>query len=222
MATLKHVGRIKSTGKRVVVAYRTLPGDAHHALVVLTEGLTDSYHNALISAVESNAGQEAYEFAEAMDRTQTPDGYNMLQAFHGQGKLVKLPTADIEMLPSPGAVVLLSELNQIIAEQRGVPVDELSVKPSEAELKRQAQATELRTRDLGEPKTAEDDVAKTTSSSVNESVDFEIPDSPTATPESRAKQYRSQADKLAKQAAEFRRKAEELVPTVKKKSIDVA
>jgi hypothetical protein len=213
MATLKHVGRIKSTGKRVVVAYRTLPGDAHHALVIPTEGLSDSYHNSLISTVESNAGQEAYEFAEAMDRTQTPDGYNMLQAFHGQGKLLRLPTADIEMLPSPGAVVLLSELNQIIAEQRGVPVDELSVKPSEAELKRQAKATEVRTRDLGEPEAAE---------SVSETVNFEIPDSPTATPESRAKQYRSQADKLAKQAAEFRRKAEELVPTVKKKSIDAA
>ena len=68
MATLKHVGRIKSTGKRVVVAYRTLPGDAHHALVIPTEGLSDSYHNSLISTVESNAGQEAYEFAEAMDR----------------------------------------------------------------------------------------------------------------------------------------------------------
>jgi hypothetical protein len=213
MATLKHVGRIKSTGKRVVVAYRTLPGDAHHALVIPTEGLSDSYHNSLISTVESNAGQEAYEFAEAMDRTQTPDGYNMLQAFHGQGKLLRLPTADIEMLPSPGAVVLLSELNQIIAEQRGVPVDELSVKPSEAELKRQAKATEVRTRDLGEPEAAE---------SVSETVSFEIPDSPTATPESRAKQYRSQADKLAKQAAEYRRKAEELVPTVKKKSIDAA
>ena len=36
-------------------------------------------------------------------------------------------------------------------------------------------------------------------------------------PEAEAKFYRSQADKLAKQAAEFRRKAEDLVPTTKKK-----
>ena len=75
--TLKHVGRLKSSGKRVIVAYRTLPGDAYSALVIPTEGLNDSYHNALISTVESAAGQEAYEFAEAMDRTVTPDGYNM-------------------------------------------------------------------------------------------------------------------------------------------------
>ncbi len=35
-------------------------------------------------------------------------------------------------------------------------------------------------------------------------------------PETEAKYYRSQADKMAKLAAEMRRKAEELVPTKKK------
>lgn len=212
---LKHVGRVKSTGKRVIVAYRTLPGDAHHALVVATEGLSDSYHNALISTVESNAGQEAYEFAEAMDRTQTPDGYNMLHAFHNQGKLVKIATADVEMIPAPGAVVLLSELNQIIAEQRGVPVDELSIQPSLKEKKPEGQEV-ARVRDLGEPSVADNDAAKTTSASVNESE--ETVTSATATPESTAKKYRSIADKLAKEAAQYRRMAEDLVPTAKKKS----
>jgi len=38
-----------------------------------------------------------------------------------------------------------------------------------------------------------------------------------ATPEDQAKFFRSQADKLSKQAAEMRRKAEELVPTKKAK-----
>ena len=37
-----------------------------------------------------------------------------------------------------------------------------------------------------------------------------------ATPEAQAKEFRSQADKLSKQAAEMRRKAEELSPTKKK------
>jgi hypothetical protein len=40
---------------------------------------------------------------------------------------------------------------------------------------------------------------------------------PTDSPESAAKFYRSQADKFAKQAADFRRKAEDLVPTKKAK-----
>ena len=38
-----------------------------------------------------------------------------------------------------------------------------------------------------------------------------------ASPEDQAKFYRSQADRLSKQAAEMRRKAEELVPTKKAK-----
>ena len=41
-------------------------------------------------------------------------------------------------------------------------------------------------------------------------------------PEAEAKFYRSQADALAKQAAAMRRKAEELVPTVKKTAKDTA
>lgn len=210
--TLKHVGRIKSTGKRVIVAYRTLPGDAYSALVIPTEGLNDSYHNALISTVESAAGQEAYEFAEAMDRTVTPDGYNMLHAMHTLGKLIKISTNEVEMIPAPGSSVLLSELNQIIAEQRGIPVDELSVKPDIKD--------KPRTRDLGEPSIAEnfperssqDDVSRTTSASVNTPEKVEVE----GTPEAKAKHYRSQADKLAKEAAQYRRMAEELVPTKKK------
>jgi hypothetical protein len=41
-------------------------------------------------------------------------------------------------------------------------------------------------------------------------------------PEAEAKYYRSQADKLAKEAAVFRKRAEDLVPTVKKKAKDPA
>ena len=51
MQNLKHVGRIKSTKKKVLVAYRTLPGDAYYCLVVPTESLDDSYHNAIINLV---------------------------------------------------------------------------------------------------------------------------------------------------------------------------
>ena len=208
--SLKHVGRIKATGKRVIVAYRTLPGDAYSALVIPTEGLSDSYHTALISTVESSAGQEAYEFAEAMDRSFTPDGYNMLQALHRLGKLIKISTSDVEMVPLPGSVVLLSELNQIIAEQRGVAVDDLSIKSETPDPK-------PRTRDLGEPTAAEtkNDVSKTTSESVN-TPEVDITEPAGETPEATAKFYRSQADKLAKQAAQYRRLAEELVPIKKK------
>jgi hypothetical protein len=205
MQALKHVGRIKGTNKKCLVAFRTLPGDAYHALVIQTESLPDELHNAIINLVESNAAQTSYEFAEALDRTQFPDGSRMLPNLHQNGRLVKVSTDQIEMTPNIGASILLSELNQIIAEQRGIAVDDLHVPPGSND---KATVTEVATaKELPA-------VSKTTSASVNETAP-EVTSFDNA--ESEAKHYRSQADKLAKQAAEFRRKAEELVPTKKAK-----
>ena len=204
MQSLKHVGRIKATNKKVLVAFRTLPGDAYSCLVIPTENLPDDMHNAIINCVESPAAQEAYEFAEALDRTQFPDGSRMLPSLHVKGRLVKVATGDVEMTPTNNAKILLSELNQIIAEQRGIAVDELHIAPGSNET-----AVE---RAPAKAKPA-DDVARTTSTSVSGE---EAVASVALTPEDQAKEFRSQADKLSKQAAEMRRKAEELVPTKKK------
>lgn len=183
---LKHVGRVITTGKKCLIAYRTLPGDAYSCLVVPTENLPDSYHDALINLVESNAGQTSNEFAEALDRTQFPDGSRMLPALHSQGRLVKIPTNQVEILPTNSTSIVLSELNQIIADQQGIPVDELAIQSSKI-----------------------DAVAK----------DVIVPEAAVAlTPDEQAKKYRSDADRLSKEAAVFRRMAEELVPTITKKT----
>lgn len=209
MAEIKHVGRIIPTKKKCIVAYRTLPGESSSCLIVPTENLPDSYHDAIINLVESNAGQTAYEFAEAMTRMTFPDGSTMLAALHVQGRLVKVPTNQVEMTPTTQTSILLSELNQIIAEQRGVTVSDLALRPQHA--------TKPEVQEVGSVQEvpATPDVARTTSASVNEPEVTE----PTSfdNPEAEAKHYRSQADKLAKQAAEMRRKAEELVPTKKVK-----
>lgn len=205
MAELKHVGRVAATKKKCIVVYRTLPGESNQCLVVATENLPDSYHDSIINLVESNAGQTAYEFAEAMNRAILPDGNNMLVALHQQGRLAKVATNLIEMTPTPVTSLLLSELNQIIAEQRGVPVDALALKPSTS-----SEAQEIGS--VQEVPEVSSDVAKTTSASVNETAP-EVTTFDSA--EAEAKHYRSQADKLAKQAAEFRRRAEDLVPTKK-------
>jgi hypothetical protein len=195
MQNLKHVGRIKESGKKVLVAFRTIPGDAYSCLVVPTENLPDEYHNAIINLVESPAAQQSYEFAEALDRTQFPDGSRMLPFLHANGRLVKVSTAQVEMTPVVGASVMLSELNQLIAEQRGVAVDDLHIKPDSHDV-------------VKEVASAKEIPAETTTQTTPESFD---------SPDTEAKFYRSQADKLAKQAADFRRKAEELVPTKKSK-----
>jgi len=198
MQNLKHVGRIKATGKKVLVAFRTLPGDAYSALVVFTESLTDDYHNGIINLVESPAAQESYEFAEALDRTQFPDGSRMLPSLHAKGRLIKVSTDQVEMTPVIGTTILLSELNQMIAEQRGIAVDDLHIAPSNQDKAETASQASRVAEKTVQPTATPEVVA------------------PAGSADDQAKFYRSQADKLAKQAAEMRRKAEELSPTKKK------
>jgi hypothetical protein len=206
MVDLKHVGKIKATGRKCLVAFRTLPGESYSCLIIPTENLSDEYHNSLIQLVESSAAQSANEFADVLARAKFPDGSTMLPALHTQGRLLKVPTDAIEMTPNFHSSVLLSELNQIIAEQMGVAVDDLAVKDSTK--KDNVEVVEVAKINDMNP------AAKTTSASVNEDLPTETKFS---TPEDEAKFYRSQADKLAKQAADFRRKAEDLVPTKKGK-----
>ena len=207
MADLKHVGRIVSTGRKCLVAYRTLPGESDHCLVVQTENLPDEQHNALINLVESGSGQESGEFAEVLARANFPDGSIMLAALHTQGKLTKIPTSQVEMLPNFNVKINLAELNVLIAQQNNVAVDDLAIKSSSAkvEVKEVGSVNNMpaETNDLG----------KTTSASVNETY---VEPTKFDSAEAEAKHYRSQADRLAKQAADMRRKAEELVPTKKK------
>jgi hypothetical protein len=198
MQNLKHVGRIKATGKKVLVAFRTLPGDAYSALVVFTESLTDDYHNGIINLVESPAAQESYEFAEALDRTQFPDGSRMLPSLHAKGRLIKVSTDQVEMTPVIGTTILLSELNQMIAEQRVIAVDDLHIAPSNQDKAETASQASRVAEKTVQPTATPEVVA------------------PAGSADDQAKFYRSQADKLAKQAAEMRRKAEELSPTKKK------
>lgn len=209
-ANLKHVGRIKTTGRRCLVVFRTLPNDAFNCLIIQTESLTPDYHDQLISLVESAAAQSANEFSEVLARSMFSDGSTMLPSLHVKGLLTKVPTDLVEMLPNMQTTILLADLNQAIAEQQGVSVQDLAMRGSPKEA---AQVQEIASVAEVPPATPELDEGRTTSSSVNqESTTFE-------TPESEAKYYRSQADKLAKQAAELRRRAEELVPTKKKTAV---
>jgi hypothetical protein len=201
MVNLKHVGRIKANGRKVIIAYRTLPGESDAALIVDTASLSDDQHDTIIKLVESPAGQSAYEFAEAMARTNFPDGSIMLANLHVQGKLTKVKTSEIEMTPTLQSIVSLDQLNQLIAEQRGISVNDLALGGG-------SEATEV---------AVVKDISNTTKTNVvAESQVAKIPNNEPLTDEDLAKQFRSQADRLSKEAAELRRQAEALVPTKKK------
>ncbi len=207
---LKHVGRIKNTGRRCLVVFRTLPNDAFNCLIIQTESLEPDYHDQLISLVESPAAQSANEFSEVLARSIFSDGSTMLPSLHVKGLLAKVPTDQVEMLPNMQMTILLSDLNQMIAEQTGVSVQDLAMRGNPKEAAEVQEIAKVQNVPLATP---DIDEGKTTSSSVNEELtSFD-------SPESEAKYYRSQADKLAKQAADLRRRAEQLVPTKKKTAV---
>lgn len=210
MSDIKHVGRIKNNGKKCIVVFRTLPGDAFNCLVVLTESLTPSYHDALMNLVESNASQTTTELSEVFARTLFPDGTTVLPSLHMQGLLQKFPTDQVELTPNMNISVVLAELNQLIAEQKGVSVQDLALKDS-ATIQEVATAKDI------SPEIEAEDFTKTTSTSVNE-----VSDTTTLSSDQLAKKYRSDADRLSKEAAQLRRMAEELVPIKKKVTIKSA
>jgi len=198
---MKHVGRIKKNHKKVIVAYRTIPGDSLSCVVIPTESLMADEHDALMKAVESNAGQNAYEFAEAMMRNQLPDGRNMLIGFHTTNRMVKMPTNEIEMVPDTTSVISLDALNQVIADQKGVSIDDLALKgpTTKKEIK-------LEEHDLDKIQDTPAEVIQAAEEANNSVLsDAEL-----------AAKYRSDADRMYKEAKRLREMAEELVPTKRK------
>lgn len=188
MQNIKHVGRAIDTGRKCLIAYRTIPNDAYNCLIIPTDKLEGEQHDSLIGIVESNAGQSAYELAEVLARNLFSDGSNMLSSLHRRGLLVKMPTDKIEMIPNTQSRINLAELNQNIAEQKGVSVQDLALQDS----------TKVVTSSKELPP-VQDDQATNSDKQLS--------------PEDLAKKYRSEADKLSKQAAELRRKADDLIPT---------
>jgi hypothetical protein len=188
MAALKHVGKIRRTGTKVVVVFRQVPGEPYNALVLGVNSLSDMNHNSLMQLLEDGQGQQANDFGEAMATRFFPDGRPMLAAMHADGRLQKVPTADVDMTPTPSEVISLDKLNELIAEQKGMTVEAMggldkkseTITPAKQEAAKPASALEpLSDADL-------------------------------------ARQYRSQADAMFKEAQQLRKQADEIDPPVKK------
>lgn len=188
---MKHVGKMKNNSARVVVAYRTLPGEPLNCLVIGTQGLGDSYHDTLMNLIESETAQQANELADALSVRKFPDGTVMLGYLHSNGHLKKVPTSMVLMTPDSQTQIPLDELNQIIATQRGVTIDELAVSD-------------------GKPK-----APKTTQTVKVE----ETATAPAKTLELSPAEMRSRADALYKQAAQLRKDADALDPPKSRKKV---
>lgn len=209
MAEIKHVGVLKTNNRKVVVAYRVIPGEnpAQNALVIDTASLADADHDTLIRTVESNSGQSAFEFAEVMARTSLSDGSNMLARFHTTGKMQKVPMSQVEMTPNTTTRIGLDELNKIIADQKGVSIIDLALKDPNAN------TTVEEVGSVREMPKATEVVAESQTANVQPA---QAPDNGVLSDEDLAASYRSQADAMYKEAKRLREEAEKLVPTKRK------
>jgi len=108
---IKHVGR--HNNERVVVLYRTVPGEDHMALVAYSSKLPMMIHDEVMKCLESPVGQQAKEFSDALFRTTMADGRNALSALHDEGMIKKVPTNQVIITPQQGSQVRLDELNDI-------------------------------------------------------------------------------------------------------------
>ena len=200
MKQIKHVGKVKNTGTKVVVVFRTLPGESNSALVLSTHNLPDSYHDSLMTVIESEQAQDVFEFGELMFTRPFPDGRPMLEAMQQDGRLLKYPTDTIIMTPTPNVEIQLDQLNVMIAEQKNCAIDELCNFVSGAQ-KMQKKTTEA-----------------PSAPAILETVEEAVPvvDQPVLSEQDLAKNYRSQADALYKEAARLRREADSLDPPKKK------
>lgn len=191
---MKHIGKMKNTGVKVLVAFRTVPGESDQALVIQAANLPDAQHDAIMTLVETDQAQDVFEFGEILFTRPFPDGRPMLRALQAEGRLLKVPTDLVIMTPTVNSEIPLDQLNVLIAEQRNCTVDDLAGFVSGGK------TSDPKPAKPAEPK------AEVLQANTNEVL----------TDKDIAKNYRSQADAMYKEAARLRKQADELDPPVKK------
>lgn len=209
---LKHIGR--HGDKKVVIAYNTVPGEDHMALVIYSQNLPSMVHDEVMKVLESNAGQSAKVFADALFRNIMPDGNNTLGALHRGGYLKKVQTKQVILTPNAKSTVRLDELNEILKKMEGgaeatkamadIDAGRGFADPSNAKKKATG-------RELGEPK-------KAAESAVNTSGVLSDADLAKANLDQAAK-MEAQAKTLIAEAKRLKEEAKSFAPPPKAKNV---
>ena len=149
---MKHTGFLKKTNAKVIVVYKTIPGDAESCLVIDKDALRPFEHDIIMPYLESQPGQDAFDFGDFLATRSMPLDDNgedlpgatdnasdpvavasskhttVLAYLHSKGMLIKQSTVNVIMTSAEGSNIQLDELNKLIADQRGVRIDDLALK----------------------------------------------------------------------------------------------
>lgn len=108
----KHVG--EHNGKKVVIIEKSIPGESHMCAVVYSTNIPTKFHDDIMKLLESPEGQAEKEFGLLLNRRQSSDGRNLLQALAQEGYLKKAQTSQVIVKPNAASAIRLDELNNLL------------------------------------------------------------------------------------------------------------
>lgn len=108
----KHVG--EHNGKKVVLVERSIPGEPHMALVIYSTNIPTKFHDDIMKLLESPEGQQENQFGLLLNRRQSSEGQNLLQALAQEGYLKKAQTSQVIVKPNANSAIRLDELNNLL------------------------------------------------------------------------------------------------------------
>lgn len=207
---IKHVGR--HNNKKVVILFKTVPGEDHMCLVIYPDTLPRHIHDDIMKALESDVGQQAKDFADYLFRYTMSDGENCLSTLHKEGMIKKVPTNQVIVTPDAKSTVRLDELNSILAK---MAMGEEAIKEL-ADLDRNTGLTgkknaKPKMKDLGEVNTPRQSRSQPADVDTNISIDAVLTDAQLAAQRMaqaqrmtlEAKQLLAEADRLQKEATQL-------------------
>ena len=145
---VKHMGKMVDGSAPVAIIFRTVPGEPKNCLVIGPKFLDGNYQDTFMKALQSAEGQSAFELGHHLMKSRFTDGVEILPFLHRGNFIKKMPTDKIMVNMGAGnkGEVLLDELNDLIAKQKGITVDELSLLDQpKSEATAKADATESKT-----------------------------------------------------------------------------
>jgi hypothetical protein len=209
MAPLKHVGRIKNTGRRCVVVFREIYDengnvvDGDNCLILETESLPDAEHQDIMRIIESEPAQSTGDIYNVFARSRLGSGALALNWMVSSNRLRKFPTNNIELTPDSRTVLGLDTLNKIVKMQKSGA--------SEADISRVLQD------DTDMPPRQANMLAESTETAPATEATSQSGDDGVMDDAAIAQSYMSQAEMFEKQAKELREQAIQLDPSLKPK-----
>lgn len=113
---LKHVG--KHNNRKVCILFREVPTEEHMSLVIYPEVLPAPWHDSIMKVLESDVGQQAEQFADALHRSLLPDGRAILETLHQEKMIKKVRASDVHVTPRADTNIRLDELNKMLTEMK--------------------------------------------------------------------------------------------------------